>query len=79
MISEGSLLCSKDPVTDPYHELVGYSPHPYKTLYLKSSLILSFHLRLEFLRGLPASEFLEVRVANLHIHVFIALTMFDEQ
>ena len=53
MEPEGSLLHSQMPATYPYPEPYRSSPYPHISLFWRSVLILSFHLRL----GLPSGLF----------------------
>jgi hypothetical protein len=51
MEPEGLLPCSKEPANTPYHETDVSSPYLPTLIPLRSTLILSFHLRLD----LPSS------------------------
>jgi len=68
MTPEGSLLCSQEPTTCPYHEPVKSSPRP-PTLHPKIYSNILLHLPLGLLSGLP------FRISNQNIALFLASTM----
>jgi hypothetical protein len=57
MEHEGSIPCSQEPSTSPYHEPDQYSTYHPILSFLRSILILSTHLRLGLPSGLFASGF----------------------